>query len=458
MKKVKIIIFVLAGMIFPLFVADAINLANVSGRIVLQVEENGEAWYVSPRRLERTFLGRPTDAFSLMREKGIGISNIDLNKIPLGLDAMTGPDSDKDGLTDELEKAIGTNYLNKDSDGDSFNDLEEYSREYNPSNRGILSIDPYFAAKNAGKIFLQVESRGEAWYVYPPNGKRYFLGRPSDAFNLMRGLGLGISNRDLAELLALTPSYNISSFEKKIHDLVNGERVKNNLKPLLFNAELAEVARGHSQSLANENKSFTSIDAVCSYPIIHHEGLDFGLYHGARLNSRGIKYFKMSGENIALLSAASISLTYEQGSIDANIFDECSAQQALWDKEFKERIENEKDDSKKVTILKNELQKRKNAYNKSPQLTISSTEWESEEVLARRAVDGWMNSPGHRKNILTAEYDEAGMGVVYVNSYVIITQVFIARTNCGYEGAACCQGDGYQSCYLPNKCEASICK
>lgn len=33
-----------------------------------------------------------------------------------------------------------------------------------------------------GKILLQVESAGEAWYVNPDNEKRYYLGRPSDAF------------------------------------------------------------------------------------------------------------------------------------------------------------------------------------------------------------------------------------------------------------------------------------
>lgn len=32
-----------------------------------------------------------------------------------------------------------------------------------------------------GRILLQVESHGEAWYVNQTNLKRYYLGRPSDA-------------------------------------------------------------------------------------------------------------------------------------------------------------------------------------------------------------------------------------------------------------------------------------
>jgi len=45
-----------------------------------------------------------------------------------------------------------------------------------------------------------VESHGEAWYVYPIDGLRYYLGRPDDAFSIMRQLGLGITNKDLATI------------------------------------------------------------------------------------------------------------------------------------------------------------------------------------------------------------------------------------------------------------------
>ena len=53
----------------------------------------------------------------------------------------------------------------------------------------------------SGQILLQVETNGEAWYVNPNDSKRYFLSRPTDAFNIMRNLGLGISNDNFDSLI-----------------------------------------------------------------------------------------------------------------------------------------------------------------------------------------------------------------------------------------------------------------
>ncbi|MFH1191950.1 MAG: hypothetical protein V1655_00570 [bacterium] len=47
-----------------------------------------------------------------------------------------------------------------------------------------------------GKIILKAEENSEAWYVNPDNFKRYFLCRPTDAFNAMKNIGLGIFNKD----------------------------------------------------------------------------------------------------------------------------------------------------------------------------------------------------------------------------------------------------------------------
>jgi hypothetical protein len=58
------------------------------------------------------------------------------------------------------------------------------------------------AASLAGNILLQVQSRGEAWYVYPGDGQRYYLKDGATAFALMRSLGLGISESDYNKLAA----------------------------------------------------------------------------------------------------------------------------------------------------------------------------------------------------------------------------------------------------------------
>lgn len=117
--------------------------ANSIGRIVLDVERNGEAYYVNPVDLRGYYLGRPDDAFDIMRNFGLGISNADLARF--------------------------------DSDA---------------SMRSRLS----------GRILLQVESHGEAYYVNPGDLNKYYLGRPADAFAIMSDLGLGISSADLATI------------------------------------------------------------------------------------------------------------------------------------------------------------------------------------------------------------------------------------------------------------------
>jgi len=114
---------------------------DLSGRILLQVESHGEAWYVNPINRERYYLGRPNDAFTVMRNLGLGISE--------------------------------SNYAQFKLAG---------------------------ASKFKGRILLRVQANGEAYYVNPIDNKLNYLGRPTDAFDLMRRFGLGISNDNLTSI------------------------------------------------------------------------------------------------------------------------------------------------------------------------------------------------------------------------------------------------------------------
>lgn len=149
MKKVYLAIFSLA--LFLLITPVVTNASNLSsrlkGRILLQVHSNGEAWYVEPAKQERHYLGRPNDAFNIMRGLGLGISERDYY---------------------------------------SFNNIAP--------------------ARLSGRILLRVQAKGEAYYVNPLDLKMHYLGRPADAFNVMRSLGLGISNRDLEKIRCVRTS------------------------------------------------------------------------------------------------------------------------------------------------------------------------------------------------------------------------------------------------------------
>lgn len=144
-------IFTIVALVLLAVPTQAATLSErLSGRILLQVESHGEAWYINPENQQRYYMGRPADAFSLMRELGLGITNADLAKIPVSGSSSSG--------------------------------------------------DTRLVNRLRGKILLQVESKGEAWYVHPVDGKRYSLGRPHDAFSLMRTLGLGITTVDLTSI------------------------------------------------------------------------------------------------------------------------------------------------------------------------------------------------------------------------------------------------------------------
>ena len=180
------------------------SLVNaVIGRIVLQVEDRGRAWYINPKDGKKYYLGRPTNAFQVMRILGDGISTANLEKLPVGI--MDGSltmdvDTDKDGLSDRLEKGLRTDWKKADTDNDAYSDYLEVSKGYDPLSKGKPKVDLSFTNKNLGRIFIQVQQNGEAWYLDPISRRRFYLGRPVEALAIMKNLGLGISNSDLNKI------------------------------------------------------------------------------------------------------------------------------------------------------------------------------------------------------------------------------------------------------------------
>jgi uncharacterized protein YkwD len=52
-------------------------------------------------------------------------------------------------------------------------------------------------------------------------------------------------------------------------------------------------------------------------------------------------------------------------------------------------------------------------------------DWNSAEKIGKQSVEGWMDSPGHRRNILERNYNRTGLGVAMAaDGRVYITQLF----------------------------------
>lgn len=194
-----LILLAIAGAIFGASKLQATEVlgSRLAGRILLQVESKGEAWYINPFDQKRSYLGRPADALSTMKRLGVGVTNADLFYIPVGLAAVSGNDSDGDGLNDDLEEAAGTNIYKQDTDNDGFSDKIELEKQFNPLGWGPLNLNQDLVTRVKGRILLQVEDKGQAWYINPVDRKRYYLGSPATALAVMRQLGLGITNKNL---------------------------------------------------------------------------------------------------------------------------------------------------------------------------------------------------------------------------------------------------------------------
>jgi hypothetical protein len=138
MKKIFLALVLVVSFCLPL----TTQAASLNGRILLQVQSHGEAWYVSPTDSRRYYMGGPDTAYALMRKFGLGISNKDFNAVSISM-----------------------------------------------------------PARLLGRILIKVEDYGKAYYIDPSNRQIYYLGRPADAYSLMRERGLGITNTDLNTIL-----------------------------------------------------------------------------------------------------------------------------------------------------------------------------------------------------------------------------------------------------------------
>ena len=143
--------------------------------------------------------------------------------------------------------------------------------------------------------------------------------------------------------------FNGPALEKEIHQLINVERVTRGLAALDWDDRIAKIARDHSEDMASND-------------YFRHDNLK-GQSPTDRGNLAGYPCRKPLGGG-----------TYSYG-LAENIF---------WWTAY-------------------------SSYTFGPGGTRYN--WMSSTEYAKKAVHWWMGSPGHRKNILTAQYDKTGIGV-----------------------------------------------
>lgn len=157
------------------------------------------------------------------------------------------------------------------------------------------------------------------------------------------------------------PSISVQDLEQRVHSLINSERKTRGLSALGLDDRLSRIARDHSRDMAS--RSYFSHDSP--------EGRDFSF----RYRKQGYSCAIRTGNTIHS-GAENIALGHVYRSI---------------------RTVN----------------------------GVASYDWYTPEQMARKTVQGWMNSPGHRRNILTPHWQNQGIGIAIApDGTVYVTQNF----------------------------------
>lgn len=103
-------------------------------------------------------------------------SRLLLARVPIRIERTvhSGPDSDDDGIADAMERALGTDPYDHDSDNDGYDDKTEILNDYDPNGPGRKPIDVRIIRQMTGRSFVIDNA---LWYV-DTDGKAYFIPDP----------------------------------------------------------------------------------------------------------------------------------------------------------------------------------------------------------------------------------------------------------------------------------------
>jgi uncharacterized protein YkwD len=160
------------------------------------------------------------------------------------------------------------------------------------------------------------------------------------------------------------PYIDPTSLEVRIHELINVQRQQNGLSSLSYDPFLANIARGHSWDMVSRN-------------FFEHDNPS-GLSPSGRGDAAGYPCIRVIGH-------------YTYLGIAENLY----------------------------------LGHRLNASYTNAEGVPVVYDWKSLDDIAYQAVNGWMNSPGHRKNILTEHFIVEGIGVSFsADDKIYVTENF----------------------------------
>ena len=157
------------------------------------------------------------------------------------------------------------------------------------------------------------------------------------------------------------PSIDVPKLEKTIHSFINKERQRNGLSPIVWDDSLAEIARKHSKDMSKRN--YFDHNSPEGHDFVYRYQRD-----GYQCSIRVDRTIHEGAENIAL----------------NNLYDS-------------------------VTTINGKV----------------FYDWNSQNKIAETTVQGWMHSPGHRRNILEPFWKHEGIGLfIGPDDKVYITQNF----------------------------------
>jgi len=436
-----LVLFSFLSLLFIPFVVNADSLIErVKGYILLQVEQNGEAWFVRPVNGKRYYMKNGEVAYEMMRSFGLGITDADLGKIQSVTDTTTMNASN-------ATCKVGT-----------------------------------VANQVRGRILLQVQQNGEAWYVHPQKCLRIYMKDGDAAFTIMRFLGLGITDTDLQAIptangftlpngTPTTPDDPPGTLLDDQHDSqrsallgrINLERSNMGLGQLSLSFSLSTAAQSQADDMTTRNYfAFASPEGKTFDEWVQETGyVPHTLAENLAQTNQGITGLVSVWESQSPISYNNvINSEYKELGVGVGTFQGVPIYTVIFARSLEDYFNQQTsllDDIEQVRV---QLLERVNLERAQQGLSVleintllnQAAQGHTDDMLARayyahespegttpheritatgysaqlsaeniakgqfsveQVMDDWMNSPSHRANILEPDFEEIGFGLSF---------------------------------------------